>query len=64
MTLKIAIAGVGGRMGQALLRAAGEDFAIAGGTEREGSPKLGAEIAPACWAVQAWPTPPAAVTGG
>lgn len=52
MTLKIAIAGVGGRMGQALLRAAADDFAITGGTERAGAPRLGSEIAPGVTAVE------------
>lgn len=52
MTLKIAIAGVGGRMGQALLQAAGDEFAVSGGSERQGSPKLGAEIASGVRAVE------------
>lgn len=41
MTLKIAIAGAAGRMGQTLTRLAGPEFAIVGGTERPGSPLLG-----------------------
>jgi 4-hydroxy-tetrahydrodipicolinate reductase len=42
MSIKIAIAGAGGRMGQALLREAGDAFV--GGTERPGSPHLGGVI--------------------
>ncbi len=41
MTVKIAIAGAAGRMGQALLRAAGDGFAVTGGSERAGSPAIG-----------------------
>jgi 4-hydroxy-tetrahydrodipicolinate reductase len=46
MTLQIAIAGAGGRMGRALIAAASADarFAIVGGTERRESPALGADI--------------------
>ncbi len=46
MTLSIAIAGAGGRMGRALIRAAAEDkrFTIAGGSERRESPALGADL--------------------
>lgn len=46
MTLSIAIAGAGGRMGRALVRAANEDsrFAITGGTERSGGQFLGADL--------------------
>lgn len=44
MTLKIAIAGAAGRMGQALVRAAGEGFAVVGGTERKDSPDLGRDL--------------------
>jgi 4-hydroxy-tetrahydrodipicolinate reductase len=46
MTLSIAIAGVAGRMGGALIRAASEDprFRIAGGTERTGSRALGMDL--------------------
>lgn len=46
MTLSIAIAGVAGRMGQALLRAAGDDprFRISGGTAR--TRLVDAEVAP------------------
>ncbi len=46
MTLSIAIAGAGGRMGRALIRAAAEDkrFVIAGGSERRESPALGADL--------------------
>lgn len=42
MSIRIAIAGIAGRMGQALVKSAGEDFAVAGGSERAGSPALGA----------------------
>jgi len=41
MSIRIAIAGVAGRMGQALVRTAGADFTIAGGSERAGSDALG-----------------------
>lgn len=41
MSISIAIAGIAGRMGQALVRSAGADFAIAGGSERAGSEALG-----------------------
>jgi 4-hydroxy-tetrahydrodipicolinate reductase len=41
MTVKIAIAGAAGRMGEALARAAGNGFAVTGGTERAGSPAIG-----------------------
>lgn len=41
--LRIAIAGVAGRMGQALVRAAGETIAVVGGTERDG-PNIGRDI--------------------
>lgn len=44
MTLKIAIAGAAGRMGQALIRAAGDDFVVVGGSERSGSPDIGREL--------------------
>lgn len=46
MTLQIAIAGAGGRMGRALIRAAAEDarFSLAGGSERRDSPALGADL--------------------
>jgi 4-hydroxy-tetrahydrodipicolinate reductase len=46
MTLSIAIAGAAGRMGRALIRAAAEDkrFTIVGGSERRGSPALGADL--------------------
>ena len=46
MTLSIAIAGAGGRMGRALIRAAAEDkrFTVAGGSERRESPALGADL--------------------
>ena len=37
MSIRIAIAGIAGRMGQALVRSAGADFIIAGGSERVGS---------------------------
>ena len=46
MTLSIAIAGAGGRMGRALTRAACADgrFHVAGGTERQGGQFLGIDI--------------------
>jgi 4-hydroxy-tetrahydrodipicolinate reductase len=46
MTIKIAIAGIGGRMGQALVKAGHADarFDIVGGTEREGSDLIGSDI--------------------
>lgn len=47
MTIRIAIAGAAGRMGQALAGAtSGEDFAIVGGSERAGSEAIGRELAP------------------
>src|ERR1700754_2183611 len=42
--IRIAIAGAGGRMGQALTRMAGADFHIVGGTERKGAAQLGMDI--------------------
>jgi 4-hydroxy-tetrahydrodipicolinate reductase len=47
MTLSIAIAGAAGRMGRALIRAAGEtveDIRIVGGTERPGSAAQGVDL--------------------
>ncbi|HRP11088.1 MAG TPA: 4-hydroxy-tetrahydrodipicolinate reductase [Terricaulis sp.] len=46
MTLSIAIAGAGGRMGRALIAAAAQDtrFSIAGASERRESPALGADL--------------------
>lgn len=46
MTLSIAIAGAGGRMGRALINAAARDgrFRVTGGTERIGSNALGADV--------------------
>jgi 4-hydroxy-tetrahydrodipicolinate reductase len=45
MTLKIAIAGAAGRMGQALAQAAvAGGFAVVGGSERPGSPAIGTMI--------------------
>jgi 4-hydroxy-tetrahydrodipicolinate reductase len=44
MTLKIAIAGVAGRMGQALAQAAGGDIAVVGGTEKPGSAEIGRDM--------------------
>ncbi len=45
MTLKIAIAGIAGRMGQALANAAaGGDFVVVGGSELPGSAHIGREI--------------------
>jgi 4-hydroxy-tetrahydrodipicolinate reductase len=49
MSIRIAIAGIAGRMGQALVSSAGADVAIAGGSERPGSPALG--VAPGGWTV-------------
>jgi 4-hydroxy-tetrahydrodipicolinate reductase len=49
MSISIAIAGIAGRMGQALARSAGPDFAIVGGTERAGSDALGST--PGGWTV-------------
>lgn len=47
MTIKIAIAGAAGRMGQALAKAASSgDFAIVGGSERTGSDAIGKEFVP------------------
>ena len=47
MTIRIAIAGAAGRMGQALIKtAAGGDFAIVGGSERAGSDAVGSELVP------------------
>lgn len=44
MTLKIAIAGAAGRMGQALIKAAGDSFVVVGGSERPGSPDIGRDL--------------------
>jgi 4-hydroxy-tetrahydrodipicolinate reductase len=46
MTLSIAIAGAGGRMGRALVRAAAQDarFQVCGGTERSGGQFLGIDV--------------------
>ncbi len=45
MTLKIAIAGIAGRMGQALVSAtAGNGFVVAGGSEQPGSAHIGRDI--------------------
>lgn len=41
MSIRIAIAGIAGRMGQALVKSAGAGFAIVGGSERAGSDALG-----------------------
>ncbi len=49
MSIRIAIAGIAGRMGQALVRSAGEKVAITGGSERPGSPALGPD--PGGWMV-------------
>ncbi len=46
MTVRIAIAGAAGRMGQALAAAAGDGFSIVGGSERPGSPEIGRDLAP------------------
>ena len=42
MSISIAIAGIAGRMGHALVRSAAADFTIVGGSERPGSDVLGA----------------------
>jgi 4-hydroxy-tetrahydrodipicolinate reductase len=44
MSIRIAIAGASGRMGQALAKSAGADFAIVGGTERPGSADIGRDL--------------------
>lgn len=44
MTIRIAIAGAAGRMGQALVRSAGTAATIVGGSEREGAPQNGQDI--------------------
>ena len=49
MSISIAIAGIAGRMGQALVKCAGPDMIIAGGSERPGSDALGQ--APGGWTV-------------
>ncbi len=41
MTIRIAIAGAAGRMGQALAKTAGDGIAIVGGSERAGTPTIG-----------------------
>ncbi len=41
MSIRIAIAGAAGRMGQALVKCAGADFTVTGGSERPGAPGLG-----------------------
>jgi 4-hydroxy-tetrahydrodipicolinate reductase len=48
MTLRIAIAGAAGRMGQALIAAAERagNISVTGGSERAASPSLGRELAP------------------
>lgn len=43
MSIRIAIAGAAGRMGQAIAACAGPDFAITGGSERPGAPSIGAD---------------------
>ena len=49
MSISIAIAGIAGRMGQALVKSAGDGFIISGGSERAGSDALGP--APGGWTV-------------
>lgn len=49
MTVKIAIAGVAGRMGQALLAAASGDIVVVGGNERPGSGEIGKDMGE--WAI-------------
>ncbi|MBI1189035.1 MAG: 4-hydroxy-tetrahydrodipicolinate reductase, partial [Alphaproteobacteria bacterium] len=46
MPLKLVIAGAGGRMGQALLRAVRADarFTLTGATERDGATILGQDV--------------------
>lgn len=41
MSIRIAIAGAAGRMGQALVKCAGVGFTVTGGSERPGAPGLG-----------------------
>jgi 4-hydroxy-tetrahydrodipicolinate reductase len=41
MSIRIAIAGAAGRMGQALVKSASADFTVTGGSERPGAPGLG-----------------------
>ena len=41
MSIRIAIAGAAGRMGQALVKSAATDFTVTGGSERPGAPGLG-----------------------
>ena len=43
MSISIAIAGAAGRMGQAIAACAGPDFVISGGSERPGTPSIGAD---------------------
>ena len=43
MSISIAIAGAAGRMGQAIAACAGPDFVITGGSERPGTPPIGAD---------------------
>ena len=43
MSIRIAIAGAAGRMGQALAKGAGDGFAVVGGSERPGAPGVGAD---------------------
>lgn len=49
MNISIAIAGIAGRMGQALVKCAGADLVLVGGSERAGSPALGTD--PGGWTV-------------
>lgn len=44
MSIRIAIAGAAGRMGQALARTAGDGIEIVGGSERAGSDKIGSDM--------------------
>ena len=43
MSIRIAIAGAAGRMGQALAKCAGDGFQVAGGSERPGAAGLGVD---------------------
>lgn len=43
MSIRIAIAGAAGRMGQALVKCAGDGFAVVGGSERPGAASIGAD---------------------
>src|SRR5579862_5441887 len=42
--IRIAIAGCAGRMGQTLVKLAGPEFAVVGGTERAGASQIGQDL--------------------